>query len=134
MEAKFSRINKALTFSGVGGTWEVQNALSISSGTVTLSNGTLKLKSGAINDISTFVTSGTTQKFLQSTTPGTQTTLRTANTGLNDTLTFDYLTLQDINANTSPDTTIYYAGLNSISNGNVTGWTFTRGEFLQMMF
>jgi hypothetical protein len=125
-------LNKALTFNGVGGTWEIQNALSISSGTVTLTNGTLKLKSGAINDISTFATTGINQKFLQSTTPGTQTTLRTANTGLNDTLTFDYLTLQDINANTSPDTTIYYAGLNSTSNGNVTGWTFTRGDFLHM--
>jgi hypothetical protein len=124
--------NKALTFEGIGGTWAVQDPLSISSGTVTLTDGTLKLKSGAINDISTFATTGTNQKFLQSTTPGTQTTLRTANTGLNDTLTFDYLTLQDINANTSPDTTIYYAGLNSTSNGNVTGWTFTRGDFLQM--
>jgi hypothetical protein len=126
---------KDFTFDGIGGTWEIQDALTYQACALTLVNGTVKLKSGTIYDFLSVATSGTNQKYLQSITPGANTTIRiysVYSTGLNDTLTFNYLTLQDINANTTPDTTIWYAGANSISNGNVTGWTFTRGEFLQM--
>jgi len=126
-------IDCPITFNGIGGTFACQDALTLGSNrTLTLTNGTLQLKSSTTNTVGSLATSGTTQKYLQSTISGTQTTI--TKTGNNDTLFLDYLTLQDINANSSPNTTIWYAGMNSISNGNVTGWTFTRGEFLQMMF
>jgi hypothetical protein len=81
---------------------------------------------------------GSTQRLiLQSSTPGVNATIAKS-AATNDTITFDWLTLQDISATSAANspyaanTTIWYAGPNSISAGNVAGWTFTRGDFLQM--
>ena len=53
-------INNPITFNGIGGTWEMQDALTMgSTRTLTMTNGTLKLKSGTTNTVGAFATSGT---------------------------------------------------------------------------
>jgi hypothetical protein len=67
---------------------------------------------------------------LRSNVDGTQATISKPSTG--DTVSFDYLALQDINATSTGGQTIWNAGPNSYSLGNVSGWTFTTGG--AMMF
>ena len=107
-----------ITFDGVGGVWAMQDALTMS-GTreLTLTNGTLQLKSGTTNTVGSLVTTGTTQKFLQSTTPGTQATISDAS-GTNS---VSYLTIQDSNATGGAT---WYALAPSVDAGNNTGWFF----------
>jgi hypothetical protein len=109
-----------ITFNGVGGIWACQDALTLgSTRALTMTNGTLQLKSGTTSTVGSFVTTGTTQKFLQSTTPGTQATISDAS-GTN---TVSYLTIQDIAA-TGGATWNAYSTDNNINAGNNTGWDF----------
>jgi hypothetical protein len=112
--------DRPFTFNGVGGTWTMQDALTLGSArALTMTNGTLKLASGTTNTVGTFVTSGTNQKFLQSSTPGSQATLSQA-TG---TVSVSYLTIQD-SAATGGATWIAYVGNLNVDAGNNTGWLF----------
>jgi hypothetical protein len=81
----------------------------------TLTNGTVKFKDSATTTVGSFVTSGTNQKFLQSTLAGSQATLSQAS----GTVSASYLTIQDINA-TGGATWNLVNG--SINQGNVSGW------------
>jgi hypothetical protein len=83
-----------------------------------MTNGTLQLAAGTTSTVGSFVTSGTTLKFLQSTTPGTQATISQAS----GTVTATYLSVQDSNAtggatwNATDPTNVYVT--------NNTGWNF----------
>lgn len=108
-----------LTFSGTV-TYEFQDALTMgSTRALTFSGGTLKLKAGATSTVSSFVTSGTTQKYLQSTLAGSQATLSDAS-GTNS---LSYTTIQDIFATGGATWNAYYASGN-IDGGNNTNWNF----------
>jgi len=113
-------IDRPFQFNGVGGTWAMQDALTLgSTRTLTLANGTLQLKNGVTSTVGGFATSGTNQKFLQSTLAGSQATLSQA-TG---TVSVSYLTIQDSNA-TGGATWNAYADQGNIDAGNADGWDF----------
>jgi hypothetical protein len=92
-----------------------------SSRALTFSLGTLRLKASATNTVGSFVTSGSTLKYLQSTTSGTQATLSQAS----GTVTATYLSIQD-SAATGGATFTATAGTN-VNAGNNSGWTFSGG-------
>jgi len=105
-------------FVGVGGIWAMQDALSIT-GVLTMSNGTLRLKSGTTSTVGSFATSGTTVKYLQATTPGSQATISDAS----GTDTVTYLHITDSNATGGA---VWNATSTTNTNGgNNTGWLFT---------
>jgi hypothetical protein len=107
-----------VTINGIGGAWECQDALSVTS-TLTMTNGTLKLKSGTTSTVGAFGTSGTNQKFLSATTPGTRATISDAS-GTN---TVEYLTIQDSNATGGA---IFDATASTnVNAGNNLGWDFS---------
>lgn len=109
-----------VTFNGIGGTWACQDALTLgSTRTLTMTNGTLQLKSGATSTVGAFATSGTNQKYLQSSTAGVQATISDAS-GTND---VSYLTIQDINATGGATWNSFYDQSN-INAGNNAGWYF----------
>jgi len=109
-----------LTFNGIGGTFAFQDALTQgSTRPFTIFNGTVQLKSSATTTVGAFATSGTNQKFLQSTTPGTQATLTQAS----GTVNAAYLTIRDINA-TGGATWLAYTDQGNTDAGNVDGWDF----------
>ena len=113
-------IDNPITFDGVGGTWALQDALTLgSTRTLTLTNGTLKLKSGTTSTVGSFTTSGTNQKFLSATTPGTQATISDAS-GTNS---VSYLTIQDSNATGGAVFEAFTSNAN-VNAGNNTGWYF----------
>lgn len=87
--------------------------------TVTFINGTVELKNGVTSSVGAFATSGTNQKYLQSTTAGSQATLSQAS----GTVNASYLTIQDINA-TGGATWNAYVDQSNIDAGNVDGWNF----------
>jgi hypothetical protein len=103
-----------------GATVAFQDALTQgSTRAFTLINGTLQFKNGTTNTVGSFLTTGTTQKFLESTLAGSQATLSQA-TG---TVNVSYLTIKDSNA-TGGATFYAYLGQNNIDAGNNTGWFF----------
>jgi len=110
-------VNNPITFDGIGGIWEVIGALNLDSASaLTLTNGTLLLTAGTTNTVGSFVTTGTTQKYLRSTIGGTQATLSDAS-GTN---TVTNLTIQDSNATGGA---IWDAqSLTNVNAGNNTGW------------
>jgi hypothetical protein len=109
-----------ISFDGVGGTWACQDALTLgSTRSLTLTNGTLNLKSGVTSTVGSFVTTGTTMKYLGSTTPGTQATI--SDTSGTDTVT--YLTIQDSNA--TGGATWSALSATNVDAGNNTGWFFS---------
>ena len=109
-----------LTFNGVGSTFAFQDALTQgSTRNFTLTNGTVQLKNGVTSTVGAFVTSGTDQKFLQSTTLGSQATLSQAS----GTVSTSYLTIQDINA-TGGATWDAYVDQSNVDAGNNDGWDF----------
>lgn len=113
-------VDCGITFSGIGGTWSFADALTQgSTKTFTITNGTVKLKSGATSTVGAFATSGSNQKYLQSTTAGSQATLSQAS----GTVNASYLTIKDINA-TGGATWNAYRNLSNIDAGNNTGWDF----------
>jgi hypothetical protein len=117
-----------IIFNGIGGTWAFQDALTQgSTRAFTITNGTVQLKSSATSTTGAFATSGTNQKFLQSTTPGTQATLTQAS----GTVNASYLTIQDINAIGGATWFAPISQLN-VDAGNNDGWDFfiQLGEYM----
>jgi hypothetical protein len=114
-------IDGAITFNGVGGTFEFVDALTQgSTRAFTITNGTVKLKNGTTNTVGSFTTgAGTTQRFLQSTLAGSQATI----TDPSGTNAATYLTIQDIDA-TGGATWNAFLSSNNINGGNNTGWDF----------
>jgi len=109
-------INSPVTFFGTA-IYAFQDALTMgSTRTLTFSSGTLQFKSGTTNAVGTFATSGTTQKYLISDTPGTQATISQAS----GTVSATYMQIQDSNATGGATWTAQY----SANNGDNTGWSF----------
>lgn len=109
-----------ITFNGVGGTFVFQDALTQgSTRAFTITNGTVRLKNGVTSTVGAFATSGTTQKFLESTLPGSQATLSQASGTVNAT----YLTIKDIIA-TGGATWNAFVTNGNVDAGNNTGWDF----------
>ena len=109
-----------ITFFGLGGTFAFQDALTQgATRAFTITNGTVQLKASATSTTGAFATSGTNQKFLQSTTPGTQATLTQAS----GTVNASYLTIQDINAIGGAT---WFAPISqfNVDAGNNDGWDF----------
>jgi len=118
-----------ITFNGVGGTWACQDALTLgSTRALTMTNGTLQLKDGVTSTVGSFATTGTTLKYLQSTTSGVQATLSDAS-GTN---TVTYLSIQDSNA--TGGATFIANGPTNVDAGNNTGWIFTSSTGFLMFF
>ena len=113
-------IDFPLTFDGVGGTFAFQDALTQgSTRAFTITNGTIKLKAGVTSTVGSFATSGTNQKYLQSTTAGSQATLSQAS----GTVGVSYLTIQDIKATGGATWNAFYEN-NNVDAGNNTNWNF----------
>ena len=111
-----------VTIDAIGGTWSFVDALTLgSTRALTIADGTLKLKAGATSVVGSLVTTGTTQKFLSSSTFGTQATISAAS-GTNN---VTYLTIQDSNATGGAS---WYALSASIDAGNNTGWIFSPSD------
>jgi hypothetical protein len=110
-----------LQFNGSGGTVSFADALTMGSSQffIIADGATVKLKSGVTSTVSGFLTSGTSQKYLQSTTAGTQATISQAS----GTVNANYLYIQDSNA-TGGATWIAPTTVN-INLGNNSGWSFT---------
>lgn len=109
-----------LTFNGIGGTFAFQDALTQgSTRAITLTNGTLQLKNGVTSTVGAFATSGTNQKFLQSTSAGNQATISQAS----GTVDVSYLTIRDSNA-TGGAAWNAYTNQQNIDAGNNDGWDF----------
>jgi len=109
-----------ITFNGIGGTFAFQDALTQgSTRAFTITNGTVQLKASATSTVGAFATSGSTMKYLQSTTDGTQATISQASGTVNAT----YLTIKDINATGGATWNAYYIN-SDINAGNNTGWDF----------
>lgn len=109
-----------IIFNGIGGTFAFQDALTQgSTRAFTITNGTVQLKNGVTSTVGAFATSGTNQKFLQSTLAGSQATLSQAS----GTVDASYLTIRDINA-TGGATWNAYVDNSNIDAGNNDGWDF----------
>lgn len=118
-----------ITINSPGGTVECTDALNIgTTNALTFNSGTLQLKSSATTTVGSFVTSGTTLKYLQSTTSGTQATI----TDASGTNTATYLSIQDSNA--TGGATWDASSATNVNAGNNTGWTglavLSAGNFL----
>lgn len=110
-----------LNFSGVGGTFAFQDALTQgSTRTFTITNGTVKLKSGVTSTVGSFVANNANTKSLQSTTPGSQATISQAS----GTVTVADLTIRDSNAVGGASWTAY-ADYENVDAGNNDGWNFS---------
>lgn len=110
-----------MNFTGVGGTWEFADALTQgSTRAFAIANGTVKLKAGATSTVGAFATSGSNQKYLQSTLAGSQATLSQAS----GTVTTSYLSIKDIAA-TGGATWNAYVDYNNVDQGDNTGWDFS---------
>ena len=114
-------VDCGITFSGIGGTWSFADALTQgSTRAFTVTDGTVKLKAGATSTVGAFATSGSNQKYLQSTTTGSQATLSQAS----GTVTVSYLSIKDIAA-TGGATWNAYVDYNNVDQGDNTGWDFS---------
>jgi hypothetical protein len=103
-----------------GATVAFQDALTQgSTRAFTFTAGTLQFKNGTTNTVGSFLTTDTTQKFLESTLAGSQATLSQA-TG---TVDVSYLTIKDSNA-TGGATFYAYYDQGNVDAGNNTGWFF----------
>jgi hypothetical protein len=112
-------IDTPVTIDATGAIVQCTDALTLgSTQTLTLTNGTLKLAAGTTSTVGMFATSGTNQKFLQSSTDGTQATISDAS-GTNS---VSYLTIQDSNATGGAAWDANNA--TNVNAGNNTGWFF----------
>ena len=117
-------IDFPIVFNGIGGTFAFQDALTQgSTRAFTITNGTVQLKDGVTSTVGVFTTSGTNQKFLQSTLAGTQATISRESGQIN----VQYLDIKDSNATGG-------AGFNAahttnINSGNNTGWVFRSSNY-----
>jgi hypothetical protein len=85
----------------------------------TITKGTVQLKASATSTTGVFATTGTTQKYLQSTTPGTQATLTQAS----GTVDATYLSIKDIVATGGATWNALWSN-NNVDEGNNSGWVF----------
>jgi hypothetical protein len=109
-----------LIFNGIGGVWTCQDDLTQgSTRAFTITNGTVQLKNGVTSTVGAFATSGTNQKFLQSSLAGSQATLSQAS----GTVNASYLTIQDINATGGATWNALWSN-NNVDSGDNTGWFF----------
>lgn len=109
-----------LNFDSGAGSYTLTDALDVAaSRSVTFTSGTLRLKDGVTSTVGAFATSGTTQKFLQSTVAGTQATLSQSS----GTVSASYLTIQDIGATGGATWNSLWSN-NNVDAGNNTGWVF----------
>lgn len=109
-----------ITFNGIGGAMAFQDALTQgSTRAFTITNGTVQLKNGVTSTVGAFATSGTNQKFLQSTLAGAQATISQASGIVNA----SYLTIKDIIA-TGGATWNAFVSQGNADAGNNTGWDF----------
>jgi hypothetical protein len=109
-----------LNINGLGGTFSCSDALTLgSTRALTMRDGTLQLKAGVTSTVGSFVTTGTTQRFLQSTLSGTQATISQAS----GVVSTNNLTIQDINATGGATWDAFYYNGN-LDNGNNTNWIF----------
>jgi hypothetical protein len=114
-------VDTPILCSGIGGTFAFQDALTQgSSRTFTLTDGTVQLKNGVTSTVGSFVTTGTTQKFLQSTVAGSQATLSQAS----GTVNVSSLTIRDISA-IGGATWQAFTTNNNVDAGNNLGWDFS---------
>lgn len=123
-----------ISFSGLGGTWNFQDALTMgaTNGTFTALAGTINFKAGTTNTVKTATLTGAVGQpvVIGSTTAGTQATIKALDLTKVD---GSYLTIKDSYAFPM---NIWYAG-NSTNNGNNTNWFFGpvaygQGNFLLM--
>jgi len=113
-------INQPIVFNGIGGTFAFQDALTQgSTRNFTITNGTVQLKNSVTSTVGAFVTSGTNQKFLQSTLAGLQATLSQAS----GTVSTNYLTIKDINA-IGGAVWNSFVDQSNVDAGNNDGWDF----------
>jgi len=118
-----------ITVDNISGTVQCTDALNIgTTNALTFRSGTLQLAAGATSTVGSFVTSGTTLKYLQSTTSGTQATI----TDASGTNTVTYLSIKDSNA--TGGATFDASSATNVNAGNNTGWTglaaLSAGNFL----
>ena len=110
-----------LTFSGLGGTFAFQDALTQgSTRAFTITNGIVQLKAGVTSTVGSFVANNANTKSLQSTTPGSQATISQAS----GTVTVADLTIRDSNAVGGASWTAY-ADYENVDAGNNDGWNFS---------
>lgn len=113
-------INSGMTFSG-GAIYSFADAVTQGSTySFIFSLGTINLKNGVTSTVGSFSTTGTTQKFLQSTFAGSRATLSQAS----GTVSVSYLTIKDINA-TGGATWNAFTTNNNVDAGNNLGWDFS---------
>ena len=115
-----------ITIDSPSGTLQLAEDTTCSS-IVTLTQGTLKIKDGATFTVGTFATSGTNQKFLQSTLAGTQATISQAS----GTVNASYLTIKDINATGGATWNALFSN-NNADGGNNNGWDFGAEPVLRL--
>jgi hypothetical protein len=109
-----------LAFSGVGGTFAFQDALTQgSTRAFTITNGTVQLKAGVTSTVGSFVANNANTKSLQSTTPGSQATISQAS----GTVTVADLSIRDSNAVGGASWTAY-VDYENVDAGNNDGWNF----------
>ncbi len=114
-------LDHPLVFNGIGGTFAFQDALTQgSTHAFTIANGTVKLKNGVTSTVGAFTTSGTNQKFLESTLAGSRATLSQAS----GTVSASYLTIKDISS-TGGATWNAFTTSNNVDAGNNLGWDFS---------
>ena len=113
-----------VTFSN-SGTTNCLDALTLgSTRALTFTGGTLNLAASTTSTVGSFVTTGTSPKFLGSTTPGTQATIYDAS-GTN---TVSYITIKDSDATGGA---VWNAlSITNIDAGDNTGWLFSSGPRL----
>ena len=108
---------QSIAIDNLSGTVQCNDALTLgSTRSLTLYSGTLKLAAGTTSTVGSFATSGTTLKYLQSTTVGTQATISDAS-GTN---TVTYLSIKDSNA--TGGATFDASDASNVNAGNNTGW------------
>lgn len=123
-------LDMPITFTGLGGTWQFADALTQgSTRAFTVTDGTVKLKAGATSTVGAFATSGSNQKYLQSTTAGSLATLSQAS----GTVTVSYLSIKDIAA-TGGATWNAYVDYNNVDQGDNTGWDFSNSPAIDNEF
>lgn len=108
-------LDMPITVNASGATKSFADALNIGTRTFTITDGTVQFKNGVTTTVGVFATSGSNQKFLQSTSAGSQATLSQSTGTVNAT----FLTAKDINATGGA---IWNLVNSSISQGNLTGW------------
>jgi len=124
-----------IVFDGYAGTFALQDAWTLAATrSITLITGTLQLKSGTTNTVpGGIITSGSAQKYLQSTIAASAATLSVAS----GVVAVSNITIKD---STATGGATFNANGTSTNGGNNTGWTFAasvvrqNGEFFELLF